>query len=381
MLGRRLYSVSLKKNVAVLDFGSSKITLVVGNKIDGHLNIIASGESDYAGFMDGEFIQPNLLKDAVKTALDSVQFDLKTRINKLYVGVPAEFCYNMEKELSLNLTKRTLITQKQLDRLFYVADDNILSTTHTIINKAPMYYTLDDCNKTSQPIGCYATSIKARTCFILVENQFIYLIKSIMNDLRISDYEFLGDILAQGHYLLSPEERNKGCILVDCGYITTSVSYLLGEGIVDLKSFSLGGALITSDISEILKLPFRHAESVKRQIILTLQATGLDTYDYMTEKGMEKVNAGDANRIALARIEQICDTILSCIENFTEKPNDFSPIYLTGGGLSYMRGIEYILEKNLDRKIKIVKPRLKYSKPDLSSVISLLDTAITIDQL
>lgn len=372
--------MSLKNNVAVLDFGSSKITLVVGNKIDGHLNIIASGESDYAGFMEGEFLQPNLLKEAVKTALDSVQFDLKTRINKLYIGVPAEFCYNMEKELSLNLTKRTHLTQKHIDKLFYIADDNILSTTHTIINKAPMYYILDDCNKTTQPIGCFATTIKARTCFVLVENQFIYLIKSIMIDLKISEYEFVGDILALSHYLVSPEERNNGCILVDCGYITTSVAYLLGEGIVDLKSFSLGGGLITSDISEILKLPFRHAEAVKRQIILTLQATGLDTYEYMTEKGMEKVSAGDANRIAIARIEQICDTIMSCIDVFSEKPAEYSTIYLTGGGLSYMRGIEYILEKYLDRKIKIIKPRLKYSKPDLSSVISLLDTSITLDQ-
>ncbi len=372
--------MSLKNNVAVLDFGSSKISLIVGNKNDGNLNIIANGESDYAGFMDGEFIQPNLLKDAVKTALDSVQFDLKTRITKLYIGVPAEFCYNTEKELALNLTKRTRLTQKHIDRLFYISDDNILSTTHTIINKAPMYYTLDDCNRTSQPIGCFATSIKARTCFVLVENQFIYLIKSIMNDLKISEFEFVGDILAQSHFLLDSEERNKGCILVDCGYITTSVSYLLGEGIVDMKSFSLGGGLITSDLSEILKLPFRHAESVKRQVILTLQATGLDVYEYMTERGVEKVNAGDANRIALARIEQICDTIRTCIDDFCEKPNDYTTIYLTGGGLSYMKGIEYVLEKNLDRPIKIVKPRLKYSKPDLSSVISLLDTSLNLDR-
>lgn len=372
--------MSLRNNVAVLDFGSSKITLVVGNKKDGYLNIIANGESDYAGFMDGEFLQPNLLKDAVKRAIDSVQFDLKTRINKLYIGVPAEFCYNMEKELSLNLTKRTRITQKHIDKLFYISDDNILSTTHTIINKAPMYYVLDDCNKTAQPIGCFATSIKARTCFVLVENKFVYLIKQILNELKISEFEFVGDILAQSHYLVSADERNAGCVFVDCGYITTSVSYLLGEGIVDMKSFSLGGGLITSDLSEILKIPFRHAESVKRQIVLTLQATGLDTYEYLSETGVEKVSAGDANRIALARIEQICDTINSCIESFSGKPDDYCTLYLTGGGLSYMKGIEYILEKNLNKKIKIIKPRLKYSKPDLSSVISLLDTSINLDQ-
>lgn len=371
--------MKLGKNVAVLDFGSSKLTLLVGNKADGHLMIVASGESEYAGFMEGEFLRPNLLKDAVKSALDSVQFDMKSRLTKLYIGVPAEFCYNMEKELSLNLTKRTRITQKHIDRLFYLADDNVLSTSHTVINKAPMYYILDDKSKTTNPVGCYANSLKARTCFVLVENQFVYLIKSILNELKIGDFEFVSDTLAQGVYLLSSEIRNNGAILVDCGYITTSVSYVLGEGITDLKSFSLGGGLISGDISEILKIPFKSAEVVKRQTILTLQPTGLDAYEYYGENGIEKAMANDVNRIVLARIEQICDTIKSCIDGFSEKVADYAPVYLTGGGLAYMKGIEYIMEKNLGRKVIVVRPKREYSKPDLSSVVSLLDTAISLN--
>lgn len=366
------------KNVAVLDFGSSKLTLLVGRKIDGHLSVVASGESAYAGFMDGEFLRPNLLKDAVKQAIDSVQFDTRSRITKLYIGVPAEFCYNMEKELSLNLTKRTRITQKHIDRLFYLADDNVLSTSHTVINKAPMYFVLDDTNKTTSPVGCYANSIKARTCFVLVENQFVYLIKSILNDLKIQAFEFVSDTLAQGVYLLDADTRSGGAILVDCGYITTSVSYVLGEGITDLKSFSLGGGLIAGDISEILKIPFKFAESIKRQTILTLQPTGLDAYEYYGENGVEKVMANDVNNIVLARIEQICSTISSCIDGFSEKVADYAPIYLTGGGLSYMRGIEYVMEKNLGRRVIVVKPKREYSKPDMSSVIALLDTSITL---
>ncbi len=367
------------KNVAVLDFGSSKLTLLVGNKSDGHLNVVASGESNYAGFMDGEFLRPNLLKDAIKEALDCVQFDIKSPITKLYIGVPAEFCYNMEKELSLNLTKRTKILQKHIDKLFYLADDNVLSTSHTVINKAPMYYILDDTNKTTNPIGCYANVVKARTCFVLVENQFIYLIKSILNDLRIADFEFVSDTLAQGVYLLDAGLRANGCVLVDCGYITTSVCYMLGDGITDLKSFSLGGGLITGDISEILNIPFKSAEIVKRQTLLTLQPTGLDAYEYYGENGTETVLANDVNHIVLARIEQICNTIKTCIDGFSEKVADYAPVYLTGGGLSYMRGIEYIMEKNLGRRVIVIKPKREFSRPEQSSVISLLDTSITLN--
>lgn len=368
------------KNVAVLDFGSSKLTLLVGKKVDGYLTIVASGESAYAGFMDGEFLRPNLLKDAIKDAIDNVQLDLKSKITKLYIGVPAEFCYNMEKELVLNLTKRTKVTQKHIDRLFYLADDNVLSTSHTVINKAPMYYILDDANKTADPIGCYANSIKVRTCFVLVENQFVYLIKSILNELKIDDFEFVSDTLAQGVYLLDRTTRDNGAILVDCGYITTSVCYMLGDGITDLKSFSLGGGHITGDLNEILGVPFKYAEVIKRQTILTLQPTGLDAYEYYSENKAEKVMAGDVNKIVLARIELICNTIKSCIEGFSEKVNDYTPVFLTGGGLSYMKGIEYIMEKNLGRRVKVVKLKNEYSKPDQSSVVALLDASISLSE-
>ena len=94
---------------------------------------------------------------------------------------------------------------------------------------------------------------------------------------------------------------------------------------------------------------------------------------------MVKISAKDANNIALARLDLIAENIVKCIEIFNTKPNDYSPVYLTGGGISYLKGIKYFLRGALNREIIILEPCLQYKAPDLSSVISLLNAGISIN--
>lgn len=56
---------------------------------------------------------------------------------------------------------------------------------------------------------------------------------------------------------------------------------------------------------------------------------------------------------------------------------DYLPIYLTGGGLNYLRGIRDYLSRKLGRRIELINPTLpQISKPDFSSEIGLLDMAL-----
>jgi cell division ATPase FtsA len=59
----------VKKNkAAVLDFGSSKLTAIIGERgVNNTFVIRGSGEAEYAGFSNGEFFESDKLFDAVKT--------------------------------------------------------------------------------------------------------------------------------------------------------------------------------------------------------------------------------------------------------------------------------------------------------------------------
>ena len=374
----------MQKNcVSVLDFGSSKITVVTGTKnVNNNFNIYATGVCDYAGYMDGEFLEPNLLKEAIQTAINNAQMNMEQKISRLYVGIPAEFCVNSIQDVTINFKSPTTLRKNIVINLFNLKEVNNYSATHTVINKSPIYYILDGDNKVYDPIGYIATNVLIKSSYIYVENKTLALLSSILTGLGIKDVVFVSSTLAESLYLLKPAIRQNGAYLVDVGYISSSVTSVMGDGIIDLKSFSLGGAHITGDLSELLNLPFLQAEQLKRKLILTLKPTAMDYYEVFIDNKIAKVSVKTANEIALARIDMIASTIDKIIKSFSLKPNASNVIYLTGGGLALLKGIKYYLNKTLGKKFEIVVPEpLQLAKPEMSSVISLLNASIDLDKI
>jgi len=145
-----------------------------------------------------------------------------------------------------------------------------------------------------------------------------------------------------------------------------------------LNSFSMGGGHITGDLFQVLKIDFNQAESLKRKIVLGWQTEENETYDLMGKEFISTYSAKTTNEIAEARIEIISDYVQKCLERCEYEFPDYLPVYLTGGGLSYIKGIKDFFGRKLGRKVEIVSPNLAQStRPDYSSEISLLDAAIS----
>lgn len=366
------------KYAAVLDFGSSNITVLLGEHgVNNNFKILGSGQADYAGFMDGEFLQPNTLKASIQSAIEKAEEGFGDKIKTLYIGVPSDFCIIHEVDTEIAFGKRVCVTEKHLDKLFAKVNGS-LDSQSMLVSVSPMYYLLDDGNRVNNALGIYTTSLRARVSMVFVENKFVHMISSIMQECGNIDFELVCSMLAENLYLLEPDKRSVGAVLVDCGYITTSASFVCGEGLSDLSSFSLGGGFITGDLSNSLNLSFAEAEQLKRKLILSIDATELDYYElYVGGDHMEKVHAKTANDVALLSIDNIIQGIKSCLEQFTSKLDEGEPIYLTGGGLSYLKGAKAYISNAIGRKIEIVKPKsLQYMQPELSSVISLLNFAL-----
>lgn len=367
----------IKDLTTVLDFGSSKITILAGvGDVNKSFRLLASADSEYEGFSRGEFIDPNSLSSAITEALNAVENELQCKVNDIYVGVPAEFCYVYDVMLTKTFPKKTKITPKIVDSLFLEDKEENPYKTHTVINKAPLFYIINDDNKTNDPIGLVASKIQARTCYVLVENSFKLLISGILDGLGIKNHDYISNTLSESIYLIDEHKRNEGAIIVDCGHISTSVALVLGSGLKELKSFSLGGGFITADLARILDISFDEAEELKRKAILTLKPNGVDAYELASGK---KFGIKNVNEIILSRIDKILEMIGKCIDSFEMELPDYIPITLTGGGLNYIEGIRDYFRRVLNRSVVFVTPKaLLFNRPDLSSSISLLNMAINL---
>ncbi len=368
--------VMKKGSVAIIDFSSSIITVLVGSpEVNNSFKLLASVDIDYAGFANGAFIDVNSLKPLISQAIKSAEREIGTKLDFIVIGVPAEFCFCYDKLITKSFAKKTKITAKIVNSIF-INDEEIDYPTHTVINKSPLFYIINDDNKIDDPIDSYATKLQVRTSYVLVENSFKMLIGGIMESLGIKNYDFLSTILAESNFLISENKRREGAILIDCGYMSTSVAQVLGDGLKDLKSFSLGGGFINSDLTRVLEIDYDEAEELKMQAVITLKPQGVDAYSTSTGK---KFAVKTVNEIILVRLDKIIDAIKRCIGAFAYQLPDYVPIYITGGGINYLEGISDILRREFDRPIELIAPNmLLFRKPDLSSSISLLQMSLNL---
>ncbi len=364
---------------AVLDIGSSKISVMIAEKgINNTFNIKSSAEENYDGFSGGEFFNEESLKSAIINAVKKAGENLRYNIKKVYVGVPSEFSYCLTKEVNATFPKRKRIKDSDVFEIFESSQN--FDDDSFVINRSPIYFILDDNRKVLTPVGEVTSKLNILISYILTNKNFINLITSILNEANVFDIDFISSSLAEALYLTEPEMRDSGLILIDCGYITTSVSLVKGDGLLCMKAFSMGGGHITGDLCQVLNLSFTQAENLKRKVVLSLDATDNDFYEANVNGNMQPISAKFVNDIILARLEMfsnIFNKILNSSEfNLQNKP--FIPILITGGGLNYLKGAKDYLSKQMGRNLEYIAPSVpQLNRPHYSSILSLLDISLT----
>ncbi len=365
---------------AILDFGSSKITVLIGERgVNDTINVKGFGASKYAGFGNGEWVKPEELGEAINKAITAAESNSGIKITHLYVGVPGEFTAVDCREVNVALPKRRKINDNDVLALMDAGDDFDQSVSE-VINIQPIYYNLDNDRRVLQPVGVISSKLGGVLSYITAEVRFSGFIRKILADMGIASVEYVSSVLAESLLLFDETERDNTAVLIDVGYFTTSVAVIRGDGILSLGSFSLGGAHITGDLAEALGISFTDAENLKRKVVLSINASDNDIYEIGGDNGVKTLSASLVNEIVIHRVFVIGKMVEKCLEMCKYETPDYIPYSLTGGGISYIRGAKDVLSQKLGRNVEVVTPRLpQVNKPDMSSSWGLLDMAIKND--
>ena len=367
-----------RKNVAVLNFGSSNIVVLIGDRsVNGTFDVRGYAEVPFAGFMEGEVLEQEKLPEVLSQAINTAQNNAQCKITHLYIGVPSEFCIAEVKNVSLAFGKRKRITDRDVDELFRLADEYSSSPTHSVVNRSPVCFELDTGERVIDPKGQWSESLGATLSFVLAERNFMGLLSSAISSLEIPFVDFISETMAETMYLIEPAERDKCAVFVDCGYLSTSVAVVVGDGIVCLKSFSLGGGHIVADLVKFLEVPFGVATELKKYATLTGQPSENEkiTINYKGQK--YQFDALAVFEIVQRKVRQIAKMITKSLETCAyERPENIC-INLTGGGISYIKGVTETLKEYLGKEVKILEPQVpQMNEPKNSAVLGLLDFAL-----
>lgn len=367
------------KDVIVVEIGSSKLACTVASKgVNGIFNIKANAKVEYAGFFEGEFIEPALLEDAMRSLFSQISSVYKKEISQIYVGVPAEFSKVASTKEQLSFKFKRGVRQSDLSELCRLSVSRIAEDGMEVLSINPLYYILDDARKTNMPLGVKAGKVMAEFSVVLAQSRLISTFNKIFTRIGVAQVEYLSEPLSEAMMVLEKEERDRTCIVIDVGARSTSVAFVKGDGLTNLTSFSMGGSHITSDLSEACGISYNDASNLKRQIVLSLRGGDKDFYELITLGGkVEKIPLELANAAVCYRLDLIAKTVNECIRLFAKEYVPYYPIYLSGAGVSKIKGGKDYFAKCISRNISYgVPPIPAKDKPENASMFGLLNKAL-----
>lgn len=366
----------MNKSVTIIDVGSSKIAALTGERgVNGTFAVHSVYDAEYEGFSEGKFFDESDFRNAVITALSAVVDSSYKRINEIFVGVPGAFIRIENRKFRLSFGRRKRVSEKDENDLIEAGKKKIALDGYEPIYASAIYYSLDDNRKVLDPRGVATTSLGGLVTYQLCEKYFSDAVRSAVASVVKTDVGFVFDGYAEGRFLLG--ESDYARLIIDVGYITTTSTVFMGNGVVAKDSFDFGGGYLTAALVEKYGLSPSSAEKLKREVRLGYIRGGKSQYLAELDGYLKSLSVEDVNETVKSALDELAGNVDSFLEENSAKVK-INEIYITGGGISAVRGAAEHIAGRLGQAVEVLAPSVPgYNKAIYSSAISLLDFALS----
>ena len=177
----------MKKATAVLDFGTSKVLVLLAEESAYQkVTITSAGMAQYDGFMNGEWNAPSEVSDAIASAIEAAEKKVGTHIKEVYVGVPGEFVrvYVIESSVALQGADPK-VTSADVEKLQRQATEMLDRPTGVIIHRSPAWFKVDGGQKTLEPVDQKGSTLEGMIGFVLADQFFINDVTERLKELGV----------------------------------------------------------------------------------------------------------------------------------------------------------------------------------------------------
>ena len=371
--------------IAAIDFGSSKIIVMVGRKNrEGKLSILDNEEVESGSCIRrGRIYNLDEVQKKVRDLVWKLEHRLSLKIEKMYAGLggqslQTELC-TVIKDFSgdgeATITEE-LIQSLRVECESYERDVEVLD-----IVSAEFY--LDDNNlPETDPVGKTCSSLEVHFKLIVAQPAVKKLSFNSLEKAHIDVAGYVISPIATANAVLSKEDKMDGCALVEIGAEITYVSIYKQGVLKQLNTIPLGGDVITKDIAS-LKIPLKEAEKLKIEygnaIANPDEGTQKIRIQHPEFNGPKEIERSLLDDIIEARTAEIIANVEYHVRSSEYGKSLNAGIILTGGG-SRLNKMRAALKNNFKSAVRLAvpdsqhfqKPEEQYNHPAYSEIIGIL---------
>jgi cell division protein FtsA len=282
------YEIKYSDVIVAVDLGSRNIRGVIGHRDqDGKLDVLrAISVPSENSIVNGVVINidsaalhikrliirlRNLLNGLLNKSSDDPSDRVSYDITDVYVGLHGKSIHGEVNELSRLLSSETVSEEI----VHAMEEENLrmrIDASRRIIDVVPSEYVVDGM-VVDNPVGCVCDNLRARFLNVHAECSLMDNLRKCFDRINESSSTDAASVIKvtphfvlSSRYLsdavLSPEQKEVGCMLLDFGAQTTSLSIYHERKLRFLHVFNFGSDLITNDIAT-LRLPWDISEKLK----------------------------------------------------------------------------------------------------------------------
>jgi cell division protein FtsA len=245
-----------------LDIGTTKICTVVGEVVDGQVNIIGLGTFPSKGLRKGVVINIENTVHSIKKAIEEAELMAGCHITSVYAGIAGGHIKGINSHGVIAVKNRE-IGPNDVKRVIDAASAVVIPMDREVIHIIPQEFIVDDQDGIKDPVGMLGVRLEGRVHIVTGAITSAQNIIKCANRAGLDVDDIVLEQLGSSEAVLTPEEKDLGVAIIDIGGGTTDLVIFSNGSIKHTAVFSLAGSHITSDISMGLRTPMEEAERIK----------------------------------------------------------------------------------------------------------------------
>ncbi|MEK6689313.1 MAG: cell division protein FtsA [Gemmatimonadota bacterium] len=329
----------VQRLVAALDLGSTKVTGAIGEGTGDArspgVKVLGVGTEKSTGIRRGVVRDIEETTRAIAKAMRDAELMAGVEVGTLYCGVAGEHVSGRSSHGVVSVTGSEIRTG-DVARVNDVASNVSFGMGHELLHAIPQDYIVDQQVGINDPIGMTGSRLEAEVYLVTALSTALQNLRKCVEKAGYHVGEFVLEPLAGSFSVLTADERDLGCALVELGGGATTVSVFHEGKIRHFGSLMFAGGHVTNDIVHGLQVAQQDAERIKHRYGSAYEPLVPDD-DTVELPGTPGQGVRLASRRVLAhiihlRLQEVLELAMGEVSRAGYQQHLPAGVILTGGG-------------------------------------------------
>ena len=256
--------------IAAIDIGSSKIATLVGQVVtdattgETSVNIVGASQTESKGIKKGQIVDIEEAVEATITSIEAAERMAGYNLDTAYVAIGGAHIHSQNSHGVVAVSDQNgEITVNDVDRAIEAASAVSLPVSREVIFVVPREFIVDGESGIKDAIGMSGIRLEVDTHIVSAASSALKNTKKAIGEVGVKIEEMVFSGIASAEAVLTPTEKELGCVLIDIGGGTTSIAAYVDGAIAYSGVIPIGAKNVTNDLAIGLRVSLETAEKIK----------------------------------------------------------------------------------------------------------------------